>query len=37
MSYWMAFSAFSNSDGQIRPGDRVMEIGHFRADGLVVE
>jgi len=38
MSYWMAFSDFSNGGGRIRPGDRlIMEIGHFRADGLVVE
>jgi len=34
-SYWMAFS---NSGRRVRPGDRVnVEIGHFRADGLVVE
>ena len=34
-SYWMAFS---NSGRRVRPGDRVIvEIGHFRADGLVVE
>ena len=35
MSYWMAFS---NSGRRVRPGDRVIvEIGHFRADGLMVE
>jgi hypothetical protein len=35
MSYWMAFS---NSGRRVRPGDRVIvEIGHFRADGLIVE
>ena len=34
-SYWMAFS---NSGRRVRPGDRVIvEIGHFRAEGLVVE
>ena len=34
-SYWMAFS---NSGRRVRPGDRVtVEIGNFRADGLVVE
>jgi hypothetical protein len=34
-SYWMAFS---NSGRRVRPGDRVIvEIGHFRADWLVVE
>lgn len=34
-SYWMAFS---NSGRRVRPGDRVsVEIGHFRADGLLVE
>ena len=34
-SYWMAFS---NSGRRVRPGDRVdVEIGHFRAAGLVVE
>ena len=34
-SYWMAFS---NSGRRVRPGDRVIvEIGNFRADGLVVE
>ena len=33
--YWMAFS---NSGRRVRPGDRVIvEIGHFRAEGLVVE
>ena len=33
--YWMAFS---NSGRRVRPGDRVIvEIGNFRADGLVVE
>lgn len=33
--YWMAFS---NSGRRVRPGDRVnVEIGLFRADGLVVE
>jgi hypothetical protein len=33
--YWMAFS---NSGRRVRPGDRVIvEIGHFRADWLVVE
>ena len=34
MSYWMAFS---NSCGRLRPGDVIIEIGHFCADGLVVE
>ena len=30
--------AFSNSLRRVRPGDRVIvEIGHFHADGLVVE
>jgi hypothetical protein len=34
-SYWMAFS---NSGRRVRPGDRVdIEIGNFRAQGLVVE
>ena len=34
-SYWMAFS---NSGRRVRPGDRVdVEIGHFRAAGLVVK
>ena len=34
-SYWMAFS---NSGRRVRPGDRVdVEIGHFRAEGLVVQ
>jgi hypothetical protein len=34
-SYWMAFS---NSGRRVRPGDRVdVEIGNFRAEGLVVE
>jgi hypothetical protein len=34
-SYWMAFS---NSGRRVRPGDRVdVEIGTFRAEGLVVE
>jgi hypothetical protein len=34
-SYWMAFS---NSGRRVRPGDRVdVEIGNFRAQGLVVE
>jgi hypothetical protein len=34
-SYWMAFS---NSGRRVRPGDRVdLEIGNFRAQGLVVE
>ncbi|PYT77290.1 MAG: hypothetical protein DMG40_24190 [Acidobacteria bacterium] len=34
-SYWMAFS---NSGRRVRPGDRVIiQIGNFRADGLVVE
>lgn len=34
-SYWMAFS---NTGRRVRPGDRVIvEIGHFRADWLVVE
>ncbi len=34
-SYWMAFS---NRGRRVRPGDRVsVEIGHFRADGLLVE
>lgn len=34
-SYWMAFA---NSGRRVRPGDRVIvEIGNFRADGLVVE
>jgi len=34
-SYWMAFS---NSGRRVRPGDRVIvQIGLFRADGLVVE
>ena len=34
-SYWMAFS---NSGRRVKPGDRVIvEIGHFRAEGLVVE
>ena len=34
-SYWMAFS---NSGRRVRPGDRViLEIGRFRAEGLVVE
>lgn len=34
-SYWMAFS---NSGRRVRPGDRVdVEIGNFRAKGLVVE
>jgi hypothetical protein len=33
--YWMAFS---NSGRRVRPGDRVdVEIGNFRAQGLVVE
>jgi hypothetical protein len=33
--YWMAFS---NSGRRVRPGDRVIvEIGNFRAEGLVVE
>ena len=33
--YWMAFS---NSGRRVRPGDRVdVEIGNFRAEGLVVE
>jgi hypothetical protein len=35
MSYWMAFS---NVGRRVRPGDHVIvEIGQFRADGLVVE
>ena len=34
-TYWMAFS---NSGRRVKPGDRVIvEIGHFRAEGLVVE
>ena len=34
-SYWMAFS---NKGRHVKPGDRVnVVIGHFRADGLVVE
>jgi hypothetical protein len=34
-SYWVAFS---NSGRRVRPGDRVdVEIGNFRAQGLVVE
>jgi hypothetical protein len=34
-SYWMAFS---NRGRRVRPGDRVsVEIGHFRAEGLLVE
>jgi hypothetical protein len=34
-SYWMAFS---NSGRRVKPGHRVtVEIGHFRAEGLVVE
>jgi hypothetical protein len=34
-SYWMAFS---NSGRRVRPGDRVViQIGQFRADGLIVE
>jgi hypothetical protein len=34
-SYWIAFS---NSGRRVRPGDRVdVEIGNFRAQGLVVE
>jgi len=34
-SYWMAFS---NVGRRVRPGDHVIvEIGHFHADGLVVE
>jgi hypothetical protein len=34
-SYWMAFS---NVGRRVRPGDLVIaEIGHFHADGLVVE
>jgi hypothetical protein len=34
-SYWMAFS---NSGRRVRPGDRVdVQIGNFRAEGLVVE
>jgi hypothetical protein len=34
-TYWMAFS---NSGRRVRPGDRVIvEIGHFRAEGLAVE
>jgi hypothetical protein len=34
-SYWMAFS---NSGRRVKPGHRVtLEIGHFRAEGLVVE
>jgi hypothetical protein len=34
-SYWIAFS---NSGRRVRPGDRVdVEIGNFRAPGLVVE
>ena len=34
-SYWMAFS---NSGRRVKPGDRVtVEIGHFHAEGLVVE
>jgi len=33
--YWMAFA---NGGRRVRPGDRVIvEIGHFRAEGLVVE
>jgi hypothetical protein len=33
--YWMAFS---NSGRRVKPGDRVIvQIGKFRADGLVVE
>ena len=34
-SYWMAFS---NSGRLVKPGDRVIiQIGKFRADGLIVE
>lgn len=34
-SYWMAFS---NKGGRVKRGDRVdIEIGNFRAEGLVVE
>jgi hypothetical protein len=34
-TYWMAFS---NKGNLVRPGDRVtVQIGKFRADGLVVE
>ena len=34
-SYWMAFS---NSGRKVKPGDRIIvQIGQFRADGLVVE
>ncbi|HEX2663113.1 MAG TPA: hypothetical protein VHM93_09810 [Candidatus Acidoferrum sp.] len=34
-SYWMAFS---NSGRRVKPGDRVtVEIGHFHAEGLLVE
>jgi len=34
-SYWIAFS---NSGRRVRPGDRVdVEIGNFRAQGLIVE
>jgi hypothetical protein len=34
-SYWMAFS---NSGRRVRPGDRIIiQIGQFRADGLIVE
>jgi hypothetical protein len=34
-AYWMAFS---NSGRRVRPGDRVIvEIGKFRAEGLLVE
>jgi hypothetical protein len=33
--YWMVFS---NKGNLVRPGDRVsVQIGSFRADGLVVE
>ena len=34
-AYWMAFS---NRGRRVRPGDRVtVEVGHFRAEGLLVE
>ena len=34
-SYWMAFS---NSGRKVKPGDRIIvQIGQFRADGLIVE
>jgi hypothetical protein len=34
-SYWMAFS---NSGRRVKRGDRIIvQIGKFRADGLIVE